>query len=365
MARLGRRLYFYIFQQFGIHFLGWLLSLSSLVVLIYLVEKAGTLTRNPFGTQAALRLTLLWFVENLYFMAPLSVLLAVATLGNALGRRGELLALGLMGYSPYRLLQPLLVFTAMLTFAIGWFGEAILPQWTQERIDTEFKETYHHNVRNRLLTQSIYVFVAKPYILYFPHIQDTQRPFTQAHVFAYHDHTQQTLWHVDNLYARTDGNWILGAGYRFDWDGHQLQRSVVQQSPISLKRQPDDFLILNQDPQVLQTHAIQKVWESRRRMHLNSHPYAMIWYQRWAHPMALLACLVLAYPQAFLRLVARPLAFSLVESTVFLAGMVLLSQLLQGLALAHRIPLWLGGLSLPLSAVLLGTPQFIKRLIAG
>ena len=121
----------YIVREFLRTFLIIFVSFAAVLIVIDVIDNLPRLLRNGASLDLALEYYLLRIPYLFVLTAPVTVLLTGLFLMNGLSKHNESVAMRAAGISIKRTMFPLFVIGALLSIAVGLFGEYVLP-WAEK-----------------------------------------------------------------------------------------------------------------------------------------------------------------------------------------------------------------------------------------
>jgi len=173
----------YILRQF-LEYLGLVLSAFVVLTLVFtFFELLADIIRNrvPLVTVGEYLLNVI--PSMLYLMTPLSVLIAVLVTFGLLQKSNELTAMKATGISLYRLIVPVIVISATLSFALFVFDQFYLPR-ANKRQDALRNEIKGKPPQTYLNPQHKWIFGAHHEIYYYEFFDGERNQFANLSVFA-------------------------------------------------------------------------------------------------------------------------------------------------------------------------------------
>jgi LPS export ABC transporter permease LptG/LPS export ABC transporter permease LptF len=133
----------YVLRRFWFFFVLVLIVFVGLFVIVTLFELLPDIVRNGVGTAVVITYFLYLMPQILYYVIPLTVLLAILITLGTLTKTNEILAVKAGAVSLYRMAIPLLVMGLVLSAGIYFLEEFLLP-YTNQRQDQ-----YHDVIKGR------------------------------------------------------------------------------------------------------------------------------------------------------------------------------------------------------------------------
>jgi lipopolysaccharide export system permease protein len=138
---LARRLDRYVMGRFLGAMTITLVALTVIFVLVHLMDHVDVYLDHEAPWPAVGRYYLLQMPYNTLLTLPMAVLIATIVSIGEMGRHGELTAMKSSGLSLYRITLPLVVFGLVLTLAVLFLGETIVP-----RLNEQGNEVYEEEI---------------------------------------------------------------------------------------------------------------------------------------------------------------------------------------------------------------------------
>lgn len=120
------KLVIYLFKRFMPIFIGALGFFSLVLVLVDLLMNLWKYIQNESPLMAVLTVMLLYLPKTLWYAVPLGILFAVSYTLSDLYANNELVALFASGVSLVRFTAPLLIFSALMSFALFFFEDNVV-----------------------------------------------------------------------------------------------------------------------------------------------------------------------------------------------------------------------------------------------
>jgi LPS export ABC transporter permease LptG/LPS export ABC transporter permease LptF len=227
-----RLLDIYVLRGFWFFFVLVLIVFVSLFVLVTLFELLPDIVKNNIDSSIVAIYFLYLLPQILYYVIPLTVLLAILIDLGSLTKSNEILAVKAGAVSLYRMAMPLLIMGLLLSAAIYFLQDFMLPYANQRQ------DAYHDLIKGRAPQtysdpQRKWMAGSGDQIYHYNYFDPEQDVFGGISIFTFHPESFELNTWTFATRATWDGSaWKLEDG----WRRHVAQDGSVDYQPFTTTR---------------------------------------------------------------------------------------------------------------------------------
>ncbi len=208
-----RLLDIYVLRGFWFFFVLVLLVFVSLFIIVTLFELLPDIVKNNVDTTVVISYFVFLLPQILYYVIPLTVLLAILINLGTLTKTNEILAVKAGAISLYRMAMPLLVMAMLLSAAIYFLQDFMLPYANQRQ------DEYRNVIKGRAAQtyrdpQRKWMVGSNDQIYHYTYFDPNENLFGGISIFAFQPKTfQLSEWVFASRAEWTGSSWLFEDGW--------------------------------------------------------------------------------------------------------------------------------------------------------
>jgi LPS export ABC transporter permease LptG/LPS export ABC transporter permease LptF len=237
-----RLLDIYVLRGFWFFFILVLIVFVSLFILVTLFELLPDIVKNNIDSAIVVTYFVYLLPQILYYLIPLTVLLAILIELGTLTKTNEILAVKAGAVSLYRMAMPLLIMSLLLSAGIYFLQDFMLPYANQRQ------DAYHDLIKGRAPQtygdpQRKWMAGSDQRIYHYNYFDPDQNVFGGISIFEFNPESfALTRWTFANRATWNGADWKFDEGWQrnFDANGREEYRTFNTLQVADLD-QPDYF----------------------------------------------------------------------------------------------------------------------------
>jgi LPS export ABC transporter permease LptG/LPS export ABC transporter permease LptF len=236
-----RLLDIYVLRGFLFFFVLVLIVFVALFILVTLFELLPDIVKNKIDSSIVVTYFLYLLPQILYYVIPLTVLLAILINLGTLTKTNEILAVKAGAVSLYRMAMPLLVMGLVLSAGIYFLQDFMLPYANQRQ------DEYHDVIKGRAPQtyrdpQRKWMAGSGDRIYHYNYFDPDQNLFAGLSIFTFKPSTfELTEWTFANRATWNGSNWQFEDGWRRHMSENGVDYLAFNTLPVQELDQPDYF----------------------------------------------------------------------------------------------------------------------------